>query len=94
MGHPPLPHFQHHPRLSEGEGLCPQKEHLVTWEGSPGISSATFYQSSAQDMGLPAGVPHNRSWQRPPTCLELTNGTWQACPPKFWGQALGVEACA
>lgn len=49
-----------------GRGLCPGKEHLMTWEGLPGRSSVTFSQAAAQDMGLPAGVPHNLSWQRPP----------------------------
>ena len=60
---PPLPASS--PPL-RGRGLCPGKEHLVTWEGSPGRTSVTFYQASAQDVGLPAGVPHNLSWQRPP----------------------------
>ena len=60
---PPLPASS--PPLRE-RGLCPGKEHLVTWEGSPGRSSVIFYQASAQDVGLPAGVPHNLSWQRPP----------------------------
>lgn len=95
MGHSlPSPHFQHHPRLSRGEGLCPRKEHLVTWEGSPGISSATFYRSSAQGHGSPSrGAPQSLMAETP--CLELTNGTPQAaCPPSSGARPWGVEACA
>lgn len=62
----PLPHFQHHPRLSEGEGLCPQKEHLALGRGHLGypllLSISQVLRTWVPQQGCPtplmAETPH------------------------------------
>lgn len=93
MGHPPPPPLPASSPPSEGVRLVPT-------EGAPGdLGGVTwdilcyFLSVMLRTWVSQQGSP-TIAMAETPTCLELTNGTWQACPPKFWGQALGVEACA